>query len=75
MGYRFGGGGGGGGGGAHIPLTGVLAKTPIRSTKDDLVIDHIVSPCCHAIERSFNSAILIPHKEYLVMIPPKLSKY
>ena len=55
-------------------MTGVLAKTPIRSTKDDLVIDHIVSPCYDAIERSFNSAILIPHKEYLVMIPPKLSK-
>ena len=56
-------------------MTGVLAKTPIRSTKDDLVIDHIVSPCYDAIERSFNSAILIPHKEYLVMIPPRLSKH
>ena len=33
--------------GARIPRTGALAKTPIRSTKDDLVMDHIAPTTCN----------------------------
>ena len=37
--------------GARIPRTWALAKTPIRSTKDDLVMDHI-TPAPHAMRIS-----------------------
>ena len=33
--------------GARIPRTWALAKTPIRSTKDDLVMDHIAPTTCN----------------------------
>ena len=36
--------------GAHIPRVLANAKTPIRFTKDDLVMDHIAST--HALQRS-----------------------